>query len=71
MLGRKVGWVIVYKLILLVLVDVINGIISNTSAKTDYGVIIIKEDNKYIIKKQDTIKLRRKLKKSRNTLIKK
>jgi len=53
----------------LVLEDVINGIVSKKSAKINYGVIIIKEDNKYFIKKRETILLRRELKKLRNTLI--
>ena len=49
--------------------DVINGIVSNKSAKNNYGVIIIKEDNKYVIKKRETILLRRELKMLRNTQI--
>ena len=53
----------------LVLDDVINGIVSNKSAKNNYGVIIIKEDNKYVIKKRETILLRRELKMLRNTQI--
>ena len=52
----------------LVLDDVINGIVSKSSAKKYYGVIMVRKRNNYIILDKETKLLRRKLKKYNKTL---
>ena len=52
----------------LVLDDVINGIVSKSSAKKYYGVLMVRKRNNYIILDKETKLLRRKLKKYNKTL---
>ena len=48
--------------------DVINGIVSKSSAKKYYGVLMVRKRNNYIILDKETKLLRRKLKKYNKTL---